>query len=304
MIQKTQMKSTFDCVIIGAGISGMTAAIYLKRANMNVLIIEKDVPGGQINKTSVVENYPGFKSIDGPSLVMNIYNQINELEIPIKYGKVIDIIDNYYKEIILSNEIIYTKGIIIATGRTSNLLNLENEKELIGKGISFCALCDGSFFRNKDVCVVGGGNSALEESLYLSKLCKKVTIINRSNELRASQILIDQVKQTENIKILYNSTVTKINKDNILSSIEINGKETLCDGLFIYIGSTPNISFANNLNLNIENNYINVDSNMRTNRNLIYACGDVIKKDVYQIVTAASDGAIAATSFERDYKRS
>lgn len=296
------MKSTFDCVIIGAGIAGMTAAIYLKRANMNVLLIEKEVPGGQINKTSTVENYPGFISIDGPSLVMHIYEQITKLNIPVKYGEVIDIIDKENKEIILSNETILTKGIIIATGREPNLLKLENETELIGKGISFCALCDGIFFKDKEVYVVGGGNSALEEGLYLSKLCKKVTILNRGDKLKASDILIEKVKQVENIEILYNSSVTKIYKDDILKFIDVNGEKKSCDGLFIYIGSTPNISFIKSLELEINNNCIAVDSNMRTNKKNIYACGDVIKKDVYQIVTAASDGAVAATSFERDYQ--
>lgn len=295
------MNQHFDCIIIGSGISGITAAIYLKRANYNVILIEENVFGGQINKTSRIENYPGYSFIDGPSFVMNLYNQIKELEIPIYYNKVIDVKNNDEYEVITDKDILYAKGLIIASGRTPLTLNIENEQKLIGRGISYCALCDGMFFKDKDVVVVGGGNSAFEESLYLSDICSSVTILNRSDKLKASKSLINQVKERKNITIKYNSSIAKINeKDNMLYSVEVNEEEIKCQGLFIYIGSTPNIKYLENLNLNQENNYLIVDNNMRTNLKNVYACGDVIKKEVYQIITAASDGAQAAVSFGKD----
>lgn len=295
------MNQHFDCIIIGAGISGITAAIYLKRANYNVVLIEENVFGGQINKTSRIENYPGYSFIDGPSFVMNLYNQIKKLEIPIYYNKVIDVRNNNDYEIITDKDILHAKGLIIASGRTPLSLNIEKEQKLIGRGISYCALCDGMFFKGKDVVVVGGGNSAFEESLYLSDICSSVIILNRSDRLKASKILIDQVKKRQNITVRYNSSITKINeKDNMLYSVEVNGEEIKCQGLFIYIGSIPNIKYLENLNLNQENNYLIVDNNMRTNLKNVYACGDVIKKEVYQIITAASDGAKAAVSFGKD----
>ncbi len=300
------MNQTYDCVVIGAGVAGMTAAIYLKRANVNVLLLESSVPGGQINRSAKVENYPGFLEIDGPTLAMKIYEQIQNLKIEYRYGEVIDIINQENEKIVKTDkEELQCKGVIIATGRVPKELGLEQETELVGHGISWCAICDGPFFKGKDVCVVGGGNSAFEESLYLSEICNHVTIINRSEKLRADSILVEEVKTKENIQILYNSVVNTINeKDGYLSSILIeqegNIKEIECDGLFIYIGSKPNTHFARNLNVKMQDDYMIVDSNMRTNIKGIYACGDVIYKDVYQISTAIGEGAIAAMSFKKD----
>lgn len=295
------MKQTFDCIVIGAGIAGMTAAIYLKRANKNVILIEKEIPGGLINKTSDVENYPGFIKIDGPSLVMNIYNQIRQLEIPLIFNEVIEIENGSEKKIYLKNgEILDTKSIIISTGRIPRSLGLPNEKELIGHGISYCALCDGAFFKCKEICVVGGGNSALEESYYLSNICSKVTILNRSDRLRADSTLIERIKTRPNVEILYNSQIEKINGENRLESITVNGKDILCEGLFIYIGLDPDINFLKNINIENEKGYIIVDKNLKTNIDGIYACGDVIKKDVYQIITAAGEGATAATNLIKE----
>lgn len=294
------MKQTFDCVIVGSGIAGMTSAIYLKRANKNILLIEKEVPGGLMNKTSSIENYPGYTNIDGPSLVMNIYNQINKLQIPILFDEVVDIQHDEKNRIILKkSDPIFTKNIIISTGRYPRKLNIENEEQLIGHGISYCALCDGAFFKGEDVCVIGGGNSALEESLYLSNICHKVTIINRGDKLRADSIFQDKIKEKNNVEILYNSKITSINGTTQLESITVNQQTIPCKGLFVYIGLDPNIEFLKNLNLKEENGYIIVDHNMQTNIEGIYACGDVIKKDVYQIITAASEGAIAATSVQK-----
>lgn len=288
----------YDAIVVGSGISGMSAAIYLKRANLDILIFESYIPGGQINNTSNVENYPGFTKVDGPTLVMNIHDQINAMNIPLKYEKVINVTkeDNFIVE--TNKEKYIAKNVVIATGRTPNKLGIEDE--FIGKGVSYCALCDGALYKDLEVVVVGGGNSAFEESLYLSKICKKVTILNRSENLRATKILQEEVISKQNIEIIYNCTIDSINSDNEkIVSVNTNKGIINCSGIFIYIGLTPNLDYLN-IDVNKENNYIIVDNSMRTNIKGLYACGDVIKKDVYQIITAASEGAIAATSLIKD----
>lgn len=301
------MKETFDCIIIGAGVAGTTASIYLKRWNFNILLLEKNMPGGIISNTSIIENYPGIKKIDGSTFAMNLYEQIKELDINYKYGNASEITQKNNLFIVNTDlENYQTKSIIIATGRTPRKLNLENEDKLIGNGISYCATCDGLLYKDKEVCVVGGGNSALEESLYLSKICKKITIINRSSKLRADEILIEKVKNTANIEVMYNSNIIKLKeKQNKLTNIiikkENETKELLCHGLFIYIGFEPIIPNVPNLKLN--DNYIVVDEKMQTNIDNICACGDIIKKDLYQIITAAGEGATAANTIKNNLNK-
>ena len=300
------MRLDFDCIIIGAGVAGMTSAIYLKRSGINVGILEKNFIGGQINKTYTIKNYPGFKEIDGPTLAFSMGEQLKELDIPIIYEDVVDIINtDDYKIVKTSKKEYYTKTVIIATGKKERSLGLNHEKELIGRGISWCATCDGNFFKGKYVAVVGGGNTAMEDALYLSNICKKVYIINRSANFRADSILLNQVKTKENIEIMINSVVkTLIPKNDVLQGIILNnGVEMFIDGLFVAIGSDPNVDFLKNLNLDLENNYILVKENMETSIPGIFACGDVIKKDLYQIITAASDGAIAANSVKNYLNR-
>lgn len=288
----------YDAIVVGSGISGMSAAIYLKRANLDILIFESYIPGGQINNTSNVENYPGFTKVDGPTLVMNIHDQINAMNIPLKYEKVINVTKEVNFIVETNKEKYIAKNVVIATGRTPNRLGIEDE--FIGKGVSYCALCDGALYKDLEVVVVGGGNSAFEESLYLSKICKKVTILNRSENLRATKILQEEVFSKQNIEIIYNCTIDSINSDNE-KIVSVNTSKGIinCSGIFIYIGLTPNLDYLN-IDVNKENNYIIVDNSMRTNIKGLYACGDVIKKDVYQIITAASEGAIAATSLIKD----
>lgn len=301
------MKETFDCIIIGAGVAGTTSSIYLKRWNFNILLLEKNMPGGIISNTSIIENYPGIKKIDGSTFAMNLYEQIKELDINYKYGNASEITKRNNLFIVNTDLGNYqTKSIIIATGRTPRKLNLENEDKLIGNGISYCATCDGLLYKDKEVCVVGGGNSALEESLYLSKICKKITIINRSSKLRADEILIEKVKNTANIEVMYNSNIIKLKeKQNKLTNIiikkENENKELLCHGLFIYIGFEPIIPNVPNLKLN--DNYIVVDEKMQTNIDNICACGDIIKKDLYQIITAAGEGATAANTIKNNLNK-
>ena len=178
----------FDVVIVGCGIAGMTSAIYLKRSNLNVCMIEKNAPGGQLNMINEINNYPGFESIDGPTLAFNVFNQIKKLEISYKYANALEIIDNIeYKTIKTDKEEITCKNVVIATGRRPRELGLQNEKRLLGKGISYCSICDGTLYKDKVVAVVGGGNSAIESALYLAEICQKVYLIHRTESYRAEK---------------------------------------------------------------------------------------------------------------------
>lgn len=287
-------------VILGSGIAGMTAGIYLKRGGLDVLVVEDNIPGGVLNEIPSIENYPGYEEISGPDLAINIYNQLTKLGVKI-LNKKITSIDLNNK--IINNNIKY-EYLVIATGRKSRMLSLEHEKELLGKGISTCALCDGFFYKDKKVAVVGGGSSSLTEALYLSKICKEVIIIHRRDKLTADKYLIDKVNSTKNIKVLYNSNITKYNQNNNkLTSVIINNKDNLeVEGVFLAIGSTPNSEI---FNVNKDNNYIIVDSNYMTNIDKVYAIGDVIKKDYYQLSTATSDAVVAASNIiKRENKNS
>ena len=286
------MKLNFDCIVIGAGIAGLTAAIYLKRAGKNVVIIEKSMPGGQILKTNSIKNYPGFIEIDGFSLIRKILDQIDNLEIQIIKEEVKEIKN---LKVVTDNNIYLTKNIIIATGRKPRILGLQNENELIGKGISFCASCDGNLFKNEKVAVVGGGNTAFEEALYLSNICSKVYLIHRSENYRAENYLINELKQKQNFFLMPNEIITKLNtKEGYLESIETDKNKYDIKALFVAIGQIPAVIKIENLET--ENGYIKVNNKMETNINGIYACGDCIKKDVYQLTTAAAEGTVAATS--------
>ena len=287
-------------VILGSGIAGMTAGIYLKRGGLDVLVVEDNIPGGVLNEIPSIENYPGYEEISGPDLAMNIYNQLTKLGVKI-LNKKITSIDLNNK--IINNNIKY-EYLVIATGRKSKMLSLEHEKELLGKGISTCALCDGFFYKDKKVAVVGGGSSSLTEALYLSKICKEVIIIHRRDKLTSDKYLIDKVNSTKNIKVLYNSNITKYNQNNNkLTSVTINNKDNLeVEGVFLAIGSIPNSEI---FNVNKDNNYIIVDSNYMTNIDKVYAIGDVIKKDYYQLSTASSDAVVAASNIiKRENKNS
>lgn len=217
------MENIYDVAVIGAGPAGITAAIYLKRAELNCCIIEKEMPGGQINKSSVVENYPGFTEISGPDLAEKFYEQINNLDIKQIYKEVLEIENQKEYKIIKfkNNEFIKAKNIILAVGRSPKKLN-NNSDRLQGKGISFCSLCDGNLYKGEDVSIVGAGNSALEESLYLADICKTVTIINRSSSLKGDKILISRANKRSNIKVINNAQIKEfIDKDGILDSINI-----------------------------------------------------------------------------------
>jgi len=296
------MKNKYDVIIVGAGIAGMTCAIYLKRGGLDVLLVDGNIPGGQLNKIADIANYPGFLNISGPELAINIYNQINNLEIDYLFEEVIEAeLLGDIKKITTTNQTIYCNYLVIATGRQSRKL-FSNDDRYIGKGISYCALCDGNLYKGKNVAVVGGGNSALEEMLYLSNICNSVTGILRSNKFRGDSYLVEQVKNKNNIKIVYNTNVVEYNIENgQLNSLSLdNGTKIEVDGLFISIGSVPS---SDVFNITKENGFIIVDSNYMTNLKNVYACGDVIKKDVYQLTTAAAEGTIVAYNIIRKSKK-
>ncbi len=293
---------TYDAIIIGMGIAGISAAIYAKRGGLNVLILEKERPGGIINIIDNVENYPGYTSISGPDLSMKLFEQINALEIPYQMEEVIELSVDQEEKIVKTTQNTYrAKNVLIATGRSPILLDLPNIDQLIGKGISTCALCDGALYKGKEIAVVGGGNSALQEALYLSKLVKKIYLIHRRNEFRASEELIKRIKKCPNVEFVYNSQVTNLQTENgVLSGIEINQEKKIpVSALFIYIGYAPKTDFASALNITNPAGYILVDDNYETTVPGIYAAGDIIIKKVYQIVTAAAEGASAAIHFSR-----
>lgn len=301
------MKLDYDVIVVGSGPAGITSAIYLKRANINVCIMEKSAPGGQLNKSSTIENYPGFEKITGPELAYNFYEQILKLDIPFINEEVIKIEDKTSYKIVETNKKTYTcKGIILALGRKPRSFDNKNVSLLEGKGVSYCSLCDGPLFKNQDVSIIGGGNSALEEALYLSDICKSVTIINRRDVLRGDKILVNKILNKKNINILYNSEVVEFNKkDDFLESLTINtnGKLNKLDvkACFIFIGYVPATDFLSNLDILDEKGYIKTDKNLKTDIPFIYACGDTINKQVYQIVTATGEGAVSAISFINDY---
>lgn len=286
----------YDSIIIGAGIAGITSAIYLKRANKKILIIERNIPGGQITKTSRIDNYPGFIG-DGATFANVMLEQLKLHDIKINYENVIDIInEEKVKKVKTENGEYLASTVIIATGRVPRKQNFDNEEKLIGKGVSYCASCDGYFYRNEDVVVQGGGNSALEESLLLSNIAKTVTIIHRKNQFTADQILIDEVNKRDNIKVIYNSVIEELIEDNgVLSAIKLNNNQIIkTKALFIYIGLIPSSYFTSKLGIKTEKDYIIVNDKMETSIKGIFACGDIIKKELYQLVSAASEGATAA----------
>lgn len=282
-----------DIIIIGAGPAGMTSAIYAKRAGYNPLVFEKNTYGGQIINSSEVANYPGIKKIDGYTFATKIYEQLKELEIEIKHEEVINIKKNDKTINVITNKNEYEcKSVIIATGLTKRKLNIENEEKLIGKGISYCATCDGAFFKENDVAVVGGGNTALEDAIFLSNYCKHVYLINRTENFKAEKSLLDSFKQKNNTEIITSANIKKLVGKEKLEKIELdNGKILNISGLFIAIGQIPNCNFDI---IEKENGFIKSNEECTTNIPGIFVAGDIRNKSVRQIVTSVSDGAVAA----------
>lgn len=287
----------YNTIILGAGISGISCSIYLKRAGIRTLIVENNVPGGQLNKASVIENYPGFVSILGSDLAGMLLEQVSNYDIDIVYDSVDNI--DYDKKIVTIGGINYSyKNLVFATGRRERLLGIDNEDKLIGRGISLCATCDGALYKNRVVSVVGGGSSAVSEAIYLSNIASKVYLIYRGNELRSEEILKCRIKQIDNIEIIYERNIVSYIIDNdVLVGVKLdNGDEIKTDCLFVAIGHIPNSELFIG---NKTDGYIEIDEYGETSIDDVYACGDVINKEVYQLVTASSEGVLVASSIIR-----
>ena len=292
----------YDIIIIGMGISGITAGIYAKRSNKKILLIDKGMVGGLLNNIDKVSNYPGLINIEGPEFAAILESQIKELNIPFTFEEVKSLdLDGIVKKVITDKKIYEAKKVILAMGRKPKFLGLDNEKDLLGKGLSTCAMCDAFFYKDKDIAVVGTGNSALEESLYLSNIVNHIYLINRRDGFRGEVSLVEQVKNNSKIEIIYNSNIKKVNtKDEKISSITLdNGTSIDVTGVFIYVGYKPATEFVPNIILDDEG-YVKVNEKLETKINGVYAIGDVIKKDTYQLITAASDGARVITNMKQD----
>lgn len=282
----------YDIIIIGAGPAGMTAAIYGRRANKKVLLLEALTPGGQIINAKKIDNYPGLPGINGVDFATNLYNQVIDLGCEVKFEKVVNI---EYPNVITNENSYSSKAIIIATGSEKRKLNIPKEDYYNGKGLSYCATCDGNFYKDLDVCVYGSGDTAEDDAMYLSDICKNVYLITRSDKFKGNELTLKELENKENVHFVYNTTITKLLGDNKLTSIELNNKEILnVDGLFVAIGQVPETeNFINILDLTEKGYAITKDN--RTKIKGIYVCGDVVEKPLRQLTTAIGDGALAAT---------
>ena len=291
-----------DMIIVGAGTAGLSAAIYAQRSGLKALVLEGNAYGGQIVNTPDIENYPGIAHISGFDFATNLYQQALDLGAKVQYEKVVEVIDDGAIKTVKTTKNEYqTKALILATGLVRRHIGLPNEDRFMGKGVSYCATCDGAFFKNKVVAVNGGGNVALEDAQYLADLCEKVYIIHRRDAFRAEQAEINRILEKKNIECVYDSTVSKLNGNDHLESIEVRDKEGNTRqldvaALFVAIGQIPlNEAFKNIVDLD-ESGYIKADELGYTNHPGIFAAGDCRVKSLRQLATAASDGANAATS--------
>ena len=286
----------YDLVIIGMGPAGIAASIYAKRSNLNLICIEEKMIGGELNYIDKIDNYPGLNGITGSSFAYKLLEHIDDIGINYQFATVKDIIkkDDYY-EVKTNKNTYLTKYVILATGRKARKLGLAKEDLFLGRGISYCAICDGAFFKNKVVSVVGGGLAALEEALYLANIVQKVYLIHRRDKFNATPSIIEKIINNPKIEILYNEEVVKLNGKDHLESIELkSGQKLDTAGLFIYIGYTPNIDYLKNLDILGSKGYAIVDKNFKTKEDGIYAVGDLVEKNNYQIILAMADGVIAA----------
>lgn len=284
----------YDTIIIGGGPAGLAASIYLKRANKNVLIIEKEAPGGQLIKTHLIENYPGFSSIDGAELAYKMYEHVMSLDVEFAFEEVESVVKNdYFKVKTTSNEY-FAKSVIYATGNKSKSLNIPGEAKFKARGISYCATCDGSLYKDKETSVIGSSHQAVEEAIYLSDICSKVYILSKE------KIYIDLSKYT-NIVVYEEVEVKEFIGSKTLEQVKIktiDNQEILINSAcaFVYLGIVPASNSVDSLNVVDSEGYLVVDENLETPVKGMFAAGDCVKKSLKQIVTAVSDGAIAATS--------
>lgn len=291
----------YDVIIIGAGPGGMTSALYASRANLSVMMIDRGIYGGQMNNTAEIENYPGFKSILGPDLAKEMYESSTNFGAKYEYGTVESIEDKGDSKIVKTDQGSYEAGaVIIGTGSQYRKLGVPGEDEYGGRGVSYCAVCDGAFFKNREVVVVGGGDSAISEALYLASLASKVTVIHRRDQLRAQKVIQDRAFANDKIEFVWDTNVTEVVGDNMkVTGVKtINNKtneegEIAASGVFIYVGNNPMTEPFSNLNITDEKGWIKTNERMETSVKGIFAIGDVREKELRQVTTAVGDGGIA-----------
>lgn len=291
----------YDTIVIGAGPAGMTAALYAARSNLKVAILEQGAPGGQMNNTADIENYPGFDLISGPELSMKMYEPLDKFGVENLYGIVTGIEDKEdYKRVLTDDDAFETRTLIIATGAKHRQIGVAGESAYNSRGVSYCAVCDGAFFRNQDLLVVGGGDSAVEEGLFLTRFASSVTIVHRRDELRAQKILQDRAFANDKISFIWDSVVKEIKGDDLkVTTVDIENVKThevtshAFGGVFVYVGLDPVSDFFRDLGITDQDGWVITDDHMRTRIPGIFAIGDVRQKHLRQITTAVGDGAIA-----------
>ncbi|MFW6120712.1 MAG: thioredoxin-disulfide reductase [Petrotogales bacterium] len=306
----TDLKNEYDVIIIGGGPGGITAGIYAVQASLKPLVIEKALEGGQINNTNKVENWPGFTSISGVDLAEKMAEHAQEHNVTITNAEVTDLETGDMKTVHLDNgKKIQSRVVIIATGSNPKKLGVTGEKELSGKGISYCATCDGHFFRDKHIAVIGGGNSALDEALYLAKIVKKITVVQNLPDLTADKMLQKRIKETGIVDFIFNTVVKKAKGNEKLDKLLLENVKTgeeselEVEGAFVFIGMNPNTDFIKGkIELN-DYGYVVTEDNCETSTEGIYAIGDVREKEVRQIITAAADGAVALLDASKKFFR-
>ena len=296
------MEKIFDVAILGGGPGGITAGIYAKRAGLDAVIIEKNLPGGAISTTPEISNYTGFSSISGMDLATKMFEHVGCFDVPFIFDEVKSVdLEGNVKKITCFGQEILAKTVIIGTGASVRKLDVVGEKEFLGKGISYCATCDGNFFKGLKVAVVGGGNTALEDALYLSNLASEVYLIHRRDEFRGQEYLAQKLKEKSNIHFVLNSVVYALEGQKKLSGVELENLQTKShenlkiDGLFVCIGRGPDTEIFGNKLMLTDAGYIQTDCNMRTNIDGVFAIGDIRNTPLRQVITACSDGAISAT---------
>ena len=302
------MNNSYDVIIIGGGPGGYTAALYAARANLSTLVIEKFAPGGQMATTDIVENYPGFvEGINGFELGMQMKKGAERFGVKTKLAEVLSVeLDKEVKLVHTKKATFEAKTVILALGATPRELGLENERLLRGRGISYCATCDGSFYRDKTVVIVGGGNTAVADAIFLAKICKKVYLVHRRDELRASKTYMEALENTENIEFVWSSVVTEVMAEQTVTGVKVKSRkddserEIPCDGVFVAIGNVPNTELIKGQVELDEAGYVPADETTRTNLPGVFAVGDMRAKPLRQIVTAVADGAVAA-KFAEEY---
>ncbi len=296
-------QKVYDVIIAGSGPAGMTAAVYTSRAKMDTLMVEKGLPGGQMTKTEDIENYPGYEHILGPDLSTKMFDHSKKFGAEYVRGEIKEVKDTFpYKTVVIDDQEYLAKSVIMATGAQHRCIGVPGEKELSGFGVSYCAVCDGAFFQDQELVVVGGGDSAVEEAIFLTRFASKVTIIHRRDQLRAQQIIQKRAFENEKIDFIWNHTVEEIRGEGMVSGVLIKDRltgetqEFPCSGVFIYIGMDPLTNCVKDLGITNESGYILVDENMKTSVKGVFSAGDVNEKKLRQVITATGDGSIAALS--------